>query len=643
MKTATKKKASAPTETLSSNGNGHLSTFVVLPVTSIVPSQLVPQIQRRARFKDEDITELAASIKAKGLINPITVRPAPGFYVEPGRRSSGVKGQGMINGFFWVNPERNDYVAMFNESRAELEATPPYEIVSGERRWLASTKAGLASISAVVRDLSDEDTLEVQLHENLKRVDVDPLDEALTYRYLIDEKGYTVQLIADKFGKEQKLIHRRLKLADLCEEAKQDLASGKLHLKQAELIARFPDDVQRKILKNDAYRWDDSCNSEKDLRSTLAYKYVLNLNSAPFDRSDASLHKDGLTCGACTRRTGHTPALFEDDEKLAKDDYCLQQSCWDGKVKTWLLKKRTDLARKLPNPNKLPIEELALKVPLVKEQHGQSNYNIGKGDYVARSVYASEKQFTEVEPGKECPKTETGLIIYKHYSKPILGTTLPLCRSQDCKRHKNKPAAENSSRSQTMGADHRKTQQAELDRKILERLRGPLLRDYVCTFNAERSVLNSEDLRKKLLTVLFSYAGWSFEDDYPEEILGLFPDGWDRNFDIKDLAKQFNKMDETEVSLAFAAVTFGYIGRSDYNEVPDVTEIRSIADELGRDFDILEAEARVEEVPDEHKEAAKAHLAKLVAGEKSVPPPVYWPKPAAEKKAAKTKEVANAG
>src|ERR1051325_5469934 len=110
------------------------------------------------RKKFTGIDELALSIKTQGLISPITVRPQrnrPGFH----------------------------------------------ELVVGERRWRAAKKAGVLTIAAIVRELTDKQVLEIQLIENVQRVDVHPLEEADGYEELLEKHGYDVDGIAAKTGK----------------------------------------------------------------------------------------------------------------------------------------------------------------------------------------------------------------------------------------------------------------------------------------------------------------------------------------------------------------------------------------------------------------------------------------------------------
>lgn len=117
--------------------------------------------QPRKNFDNEKIEALANSIKENGLIQPIIITPSK-------------------NGM--------------------------YKIVAGERRWRASKKAGLKEIPAVIRDYSDEQVAEIALIENLQREDLNPIEEALGYKALLEEFNLTQELISQKIGKAEALL-----------------------------------------------------------------------------------------------------------------------------------------------------------------------------------------------------------------------------------------------------------------------------------------------------------------------------------------------------------------------------------------------------------------------------------------------------
>jgi ParB family chromosome partitioning protein len=151
-----------------------------------IPIELVfanPANPRRA-FGEAEIEELAGSIRQKGLLQPLIVRPRE-------------DGQG-------------------------------FEIVAGERRWRAAQRAQLHEVPALVRELSDAEALEAALVENIQRADLNPLEEANAYRQLVERFGHTQQQLADALGKSRSHVANTLRLLALPEAVRRHLESGAL-------------------------------------------------------------------------------------------------------------------------------------------------------------------------------------------------------------------------------------------------------------------------------------------------------------------------------------------------------------------------------------------------------------------------------
>src|ERR1700761_7003019 len=140
--------------------------------------------QPRRRFDDADIEELAASIREKGVLQPILVRPA----MFAGR----------------------------------------YELVAGERRGRAAALAGLRQMPALVRSLSDAEVLEIAIVENVQRVDLSPIEEAEGYRALMDRFGRTQADVANGVGKSRVHVANALRLLQLPEGVKDMVREGRL-------------------------------------------------------------------------------------------------------------------------------------------------------------------------------------------------------------------------------------------------------------------------------------------------------------------------------------------------------------------------------------------------------------------------------
>ena len=163
------------------------SNYNELAITDIEPSPYQP----RREFDTQSLNELAASIKAQGLLQPILVRPRP---------------QG------------------------------GYEVIAGARRWRAAQIAGLTSIAVVVRQVNDREASALALIENMQREDLNALEEALGLARLRDEFELTQQQIADQVGKSREAIANLLRLLNLGSAAKSLLQSGALGMGHARAL-----------------------------------------------------------------------------------------------------------------------------------------------------------------------------------------------------------------------------------------------------------------------------------------------------------------------------------------------------------------------------------------------------------------------
>jgi len=156
--------------------------------------------QPRRQFMEGDINELADSIREVGILQPILVRPAPG--------SAG-----------------------------------DYQIVAGERRWRAAQMAGLKTVPILVRELDDLAVLEIGIIENVQRADLNPVEEALGYRALIERFGRTQEAVAQTVGKSRSHVANALRLLSLPDEVQSLLLSGALSAGHARAIVSASDPV----------------------------------------------------------------------------------------------------------------------------------------------------------------------------------------------------------------------------------------------------------------------------------------------------------------------------------------------------------------------------------------------------------------
>lgn len=205
-----------------------------------------------------------------------------------------------------------------------------FSIVLGERRYRAAKMAGLTHIPATVRELDDGQALRMAVTENLQREDVPPLEEAEGYERLHREFGYSVEDIAHRVGKSRTYVYSRLKLTDLCEEARGYVRDGHISPTVALLIARIPTPSQQAhAAKMCAADHRGQPLSVTDARRYILGHYMTMLSEAVFDPGDASLIPAAGACGDCPKRTGSQPELFGD---IQSDDTCTDLKCYDAKT-----------------------------------------------------------------------------------------------------------------------------------------------------------------------------------------------------------------------------------------------------------------------------------------------------------------------
>jgi ParB family transcriptional regulator, chromosome partitioning protein len=176
-------------------------------IDDIVPNQLQP----RKFFDDEKLQELVLSIQEKGVLQPVIVQ----------------KGKGS-----------------------------QYELVVGERRWRASKKAGLKKIPAIIRNVSDAESLEIAIIENIHRHDLNPIEEAEAYSQLANEFGLTQEKLAKRLGKNRATIANTLRLLKLPKGVKEDMVAGRFSMGHARALlglesAKDMEALRREILNKD--------------------------------------------------------------------------------------------------------------------------------------------------------------------------------------------------------------------------------------------------------------------------------------------------------------------------------------------------------------------------------------------------------
>lgn len=153
------------------------------------------KFQPRQKFAEDELEALTKSLKSKGILQPLLVRPS---------------GQG-------------------------------YEIIAGERRWRAAQRAGLHDVPVIIEDLSDQDALEIGIIENVQRADLNPMEEALALQRLMDEFSYTQEAMAKTIGKSRSHIANMLRLNNLPDAVRALVMQNKLSAGHARALVGHDD------------------------------------------------------------------------------------------------------------------------------------------------------------------------------------------------------------------------------------------------------------------------------------------------------------------------------------------------------------------------------------------------------------------
>lgn len=185
--------------------------------------------QPRTIFDEDDLRELADSIKEVGVLQPIVVRKRPLAQIEAARKE---------------NAASNDESHNMFDGRMDSM----YELIMGERRWRASQIAGLQTIPAIVKTTADDDMLRDALLENLHRVALNPLEEAAAYQQMIDDFGLTQAQLSKSVSKSRPQIANTLRLLNLPATVQKKVASGLLSAGHARALLGLPTETDMEQL-----------------------------------------------------------------------------------------------------------------------------------------------------------------------------------------------------------------------------------------------------------------------------------------------------------------------------------------------------------------------------------------------------------
>lgn len=241
-----------------------------IPIENII-------VKSNPRTDFGDIDELTASVREKGVLEPVLVK--------------------------------------------ELEDNK-YELIAGERRYRASKAAGKATIPAALYSGDANDIEEVKLIENMHRKDLNPVEEGIAFKKYMDETKASIERLAQKISKPKLYIERRLALLDLADEVKAALSGGKILLGHALTLARLNTASQQKKMLKEIIR--DKMGVEETERNIHCNDFTARLNNAVFDKSE---------CKGCRHNGGEQSLLFDSGSELK--GICLNSKCFLKKTREW--------------------------------------------------------------------------------------------------------------------------------------------------------------------------------------------------------------------------------------------------------------------------------------------------------------------
>ena len=584
-----------PITKLSGSGDISAGDFRMIALTLIDP----PPKNTRTTFKKESLAELTRSVKEKGIIQPILVRPV-------GTR---------------------------------------FQIVAGERRFKAANQAGLKEIPASVKNLSDEEALDAQLIENLQREDVHPLDEADGFLRLKNVSQLEISDIAQRLAKDARYVARRLALTDLIEEARDDFRNDLITLAHALEICRLSPELQpfalaacyerKSVWSQKEQTYTHQPDKEKParhvkfLQAWIEQNIHLNLTKAPFKLDDARLREDGLTCIECPQRSGFNKTLFAD---IKNTDTCLNPMCFQSKIQALVQVRKSEVEIKSGKP-------AAYISPYYSPNRAENS--LGKSDYqqierkADRCEYAEQAVYAEGE--------EVGRVTW-------------ICREKTCKDHMGRVGASyssstsgtsSSSRNGDLPEKRNKRKQEIFDIKVDEIVRKRVMKEAIQTYKwpLERAHLN--EVAKEFFRRIPS--------DDQRTICEVF--GWSEDlasklrYDQGAVLREIAKLDDSQLGQFMMLCSFAHYGANQYkhNQV-DQKPVVQLSKDRGVNHALIDAQARVELCAKKYKAAHEAYLDAVTNGETAKKPVVYEQppqkgnaEPAKKKGSAKSSTTAKSG
>jgi ParB family chromosome partitioning protein len=557
----------------------------------------------RRTMNEADLAELAASIREHGIQVPLLVRPKPGTDLNARGKNSG--------------PEE-------------------FEIVAGHRRSEAATIAGLTTVPCIVREMSDAKAAELAVVDNLQRVNIPPMEEAMAFAELLRAPGATVESVAAAVGKAGSYVGRRLKLLDAIEPVREALAAGAIEVGHALEIARLDPKQQATLLEwlqvgfiadddeddedeFDDNEWDQDEDGENplaeepkekskwrqtrhtliELKRQIGLTALRVLVDAPFPLEDEI---PPMACAECPKRSINAVLLFAD----VQQDTCTDRACYDAKVKVWI---KAQLAA---------ADREKRQLIMIDAEYSRTPSTLAYHDVRIIGLYRDRNN-------PPCDSQEPAIWI----NGARAGHLLSICRDPKCKVHKGEWIANSSSSPGSSKAADAKAQ-AERKKKLQtinaeKKYRAELFK---AVATAPINTLYASDLNLAVCRYAIGRGPGQYEKKVAEA-LGWPADifGWKGTKDLE--AKLTGLAPVERLRVALLAAHAGELGVSEYSP-SKAEQLEKLAGFLGVDVKRIRENAT-------NPKPAKATAEKAGAKPAALPKPEVKPTDKPAKKAAPAK------
>jgi ParB/RepB/Spo0J family partition protein len=563
-----------------------MNSMTTIPVTMIAVADIVDSpFNPRKRYNEAGLAELAADIKAQGILQPLVVRA------------------------------RNNSALAAHHAKLE----PSTELVFGHRRLRAARAAGLTEVPCILSDMGDEEARRAQIGENLQREDVHPIEEAEGLEALMNQHGVTVEQLVTDTGKSRSYIYGRLKLLQAVPEVRDACLAGDVGSEVALLVARLrTPDLQRKALAAIKKEWrakldDGGKASYRAIRDLLAEKFTLDLPKAIFPINDASLIPPGfpeaVPCEICPKRSGNAPEYadlalassrepsiedFPDTEeggeafaqarrawdaadsatvrlsysREAGPDLCTDPDCFEAKKKAHLAR----LADALKEEGKTVITGTKARAAL--DQHGKL-----KPDYVP---LAKAKAALKAAGVKQAPQTVT--ILDQRNGKHVYAVARTDLKAAGAKIA-DKPKSHNENYAEQNARWERERKARELKEKVEDQWRTAA---WLAIHDAAKAAARNTVELQVAATALLDRANWW-------NIGKLMGNAWGVKGEA-ELAKRIGSMTADECTRLLIDLAGAAIATQTHDDAAG-RDLAKIAKHYGIDVDALKAQAAQASAP----------------------------------------------